>query len=265
MQTAINRVDIKFRFALLIVLFSLFVFITAARIVWLQSHQQESVAQISILKAKIPSGMALIPAGEAWIGSNDLDADDEVKPMRRIFLSSYYIDKHEVTNSEYRKFDPARKYPAEEANLPANNITYDEAAAYAKWAGKRLPRENEWEKAARGIDGRKYPWGNVWEKSFVAQKRPAKPLKSGMKQIFEEKLSDLKVCSLGPSRLRTVGSVPAGLSPYGCYDMAGNAWEWVQGYFNGNPQQRILRGGAVGYGERSCRTYTRSVEGSGST
>jgi formylglycine-generating enzyme required for sulfatase activity len=73
------------------------------------------------------------------------------------------------------------------------------------------------------------------------------------------------ICPLKPARVRPVGSVPAGASPYGCLDMAGNAWEWVQGFYQGNPQQRILRGGAVGYGERSCRTYARSVEGSGAT
>ncbi len=67
------------------------------------------------------------------------------------------------------------------------------------------------------------------------------------------------------SRVRRVGSIPAGASPYGCLDMAGNAWEWVQGFYNNNPDQRIIRGGAVGYGQRACRSDVRAIEGSGAT
>ena len=74
-----------------------------------------------------------------------------------------------------------------------------------------------------------------------------------------------RLCYSGPQRVQAVGSVSLGVSPYGCYDMAGNAWEWVQGFYNGDSEKRILRGGAVGYGERAHRTYERAIEGAGAT
>jgi len=211
---------------------------------------------------RTPSGMVYVAGAACLLGSNDEDADDDVKPMRREFVSSFYIDKTDVTNAEYRKFDPRHDFPPGEAELPATNITYDEAAAYAKWAGKRLPTEAEWEKAARGTDGRRYPWGSVWDASRVARRAHkagavidtsgAAPPRPGQ-------------CSIGPSRVQPVGSVPSGVSPYGCLDMAGNAWQWVQGFYNGDSTRRILRGGAVGYGERAMRTYSRAIEGTGDT
>jgi formylglycine-generating enzyme required for sulfatase activity len=217
------------------------------------------------LHAATPAGMVLIPGGECLLGSDDPDADDEVKPQRRVFVPSFYMDTHEVTNAQYRKFDPTYAFLPGDDDLPATDITYDRAAAYAKWAGKRLPTDEEWEKAARGTDGRRYPWGNQWDPKRVAPRAhrksdPAvalKPLALGKSRFVS--------CNLGPPRVQRVGSVPDGVSPYGCYDMAGNAWEWVQGFYLGNPNQRILRGGAVGYGEGAYRTYNRGVEGSGDT
>ena len=214
------------------------------------------------LRAATPPGMVLVPAGPTIAGTDDEDADEDVRPSRREFVPSFYIDLHEVTNREFQKFDPSHRFQPGDEQLPVSAVTYDEAAAYARWAGKRLPTEAEWEKAARGTDGRRYPWGNVWDARKVAPRRkrsgepiPPEPLRT----------ASAKVCAIGPSRLQPVGSKPDGASPYGCVDMAGNAWEWVQGFYNGNPRQRLLRGGAVGYGERGCRSYARAIEGDADT
>ncbi|WP_309708614.1 SUMF1/EgtB/PvdO family nonheme iron enzyme [Armatimonas sp.] len=197
-----------------------------------------------------PEGMVLIPAGAALVGSDDPDTDEERQPRHSVMLPGFFIDRTEVTNAEFARFRPAHTFDLSQAKLPATGITYDEAEAYAKWAGKRLPTEDEWEKAARGTDGRVFPWGNTWDKTKVAPRAP-KPTQ--------------KLACGKPSRVRIVGSVPAGTSPYGCQDMAGNAWEWVQGYANGNREQRIIKGGAVGYSERGCRTYERGIEGAKAT
>jgi formylglycine-generating enzyme required for sulfatase activity len=204
-----------------------------------------------------PAGMVRVPGGPFIMGSNDESAEDDARPARRVVLPEFFIDRTEVTNRAYRVFNKGHEFPSGEADLPVTNVTYDEAEAYSRWCGKRLPTEEEWEKAARGIDGRTFPWGEGWMPDRVAKRarapRPASPSPPG------------EGCSSAPSRVQPVGTLPAGASPYGCLDMAGNAWEWVQGHYGGNPHQRILRGGAVGYGEHSCRTYSRAVEGSGST
>ena len=197
-----------------------------------------------------PEGMVLVPTGEALVGTNDLDTDEERRPQRRVSLPGFFIDRTEVTNAQLARFRPGRMVAPGQENLPATGVTYEEAEAYARWAGKRLPTEDEWEKAARGTDGRAYPWGSAWDKAKVAARAP-KPTQ--------------KLACGKPSRVRPVGSVPEGASPYGCLDMAGNAWEWVQGHPNGNPAQRLLKGGAVGYGERGCRSYERGIEGAKAT
>jgi formylglycine-generating enzyme required for sulfatase activity len=207
--------------------------------------------------------MVYVPGGECLLGTDDADAEEDARPPRRAFVAAFYLDQTEVTNAEFRRFRPAHAFPPGEDELPVTNVLYEEAAAYARWAGKRLPTEAEWEKAARGTDGRRYPWGNDWDSRRVAAR--SRPAGGARKNEPAPRLKSAGTCSLKPARVRAVGSVPDGASPFGCLDMAGNAWEWVQGFYNGNPQQRILRGGAVGYGEASCRTYARSIEGAGAT
>ena len=238
----------------------------ASTIVTVSCLQRRTSAPDSNLQAierqRTPRGMVYVPGGVCLLGSNDPDADDDVKPMRQEYVSSFYMDRTEVTNADFRKYNQDHDFSPSEANLPATNITYNEAAAYAKWAGKRLPTEAEWEKAARGADGRRYPWGNAWDAERVAKRAHRSMLSSISSAVKVKKAGQ---CALGTARVQPVGGVPTGISPFGCLDMAGNAWEWVEGYYNGDKSKRILRGGAVGYGERSMRTYGRAVEGSGDT
>lgn len=185
--------------------------------------------------APAPDGMVLVPAGEFWMGTNDEDADTDERPLRRVFLRSFYIDAHEVTNREYKQVVPTHTYASGHDDYPATHILKHEAEAYARAVGKRLPTNAEWEKAARGTDARRYPWGD----DFV-------PGKSNIG--LNEKL-------------KPIGSFPEGTSPYGCADMAGNAWEWVSDTYRdfalsigAGAGRGIIRGGAHGYGPYQART-----------
>lgn len=225
---------------------------------------EPSQEELARLKQATPEGMVLIPEGTFLMG-NAMQDGDEPSDARNMYIPSFYMDIHEVTNEEFHKFDPKYKFYRGDEKIPATNITYDQAEAYAKWAGKRLPTEAEWEKAARGTDGRIYPWGNEWDVKKVAARRRKSPNDKD-EPLQERKISETgRVCIIGPSRLQPIGSVPAGVSPFGCYDMAGNAWEWVQGYYNGDVNISLIRGGAIGYAQRACRTYYRGLEPSGMT
>ena len=113
--------------------------------------------------------MILIPAGEFIMGSPEGEGEDYEHPQHTVFLDAFYIDKYEVTNAQYKQFMDAtgRKAPEywederlNQPNQPVVSVTWHDAVAYANWAEKRLSTEAEWEKAARGTDGRKYPWGS---------------------------------------------------------------------------------------------------------
>jgi len=152
--------------------------------------------------------MVYVPAGEFLRGSPAGKGDPDEHPQRRVSLDAYWIDKRLVTVADYRKFCQAtgRKMPVAPAwgwkeDHPVVNVTPLDAADYARWAGKRLSTEAEWEKAARGTEGGEYPWGNGWDAQKCANAQNSHSTKP-------------------------VGSYPAGASPYGALDMAGNAWEW---------------------------------------
>jgi formylglycine-generating enzyme required for sulfatase activity len=209
--------------------------------------------------------MVLVPAGEFLMGSKDDDklADDNEKPQHKVYLDSYYIYKTEVTVAQFRKFCHAtrRKSMPEKPvwgwidNHPIVNVSWNDAVAYAKWAEVSLPTEAQWEKAARGTDGRIYPWGNEWD---VAKYLNDNNSKVGTK---------------------SVGSIPAGASPYGCQDMAGNVWEFCNDWYDpeyykiaplNNPmgpetgKDRVLRGGSwVSYSGGSNRGACRGYYGPG--
>lgn len=209
--------------------------------------------------SKDGSVMAYIPEGEFLMGSND-GARDEW-PAHKVNLDGYYIDKYEVSNAQYRKFcdDTKRPYPQTfwrnysikgNSDYPVTNIKWEDAFAYTAWAGKRLPTEAEWEKAARGTDGRRYPWGDAWEEDRCS---------NGGNYDYLEKPYP-------------VGSFTKGASPYGIMDMAGNVWEWCNDWYGRNYYQKssaqnpqgpasgkthVMRGGSRLDSKDYCRTTCR--------
>ncbi len=168
-------------------------------------------------------GMVFVPAGEFLMGSTGEDlrkwADVDEFPQRSVWVDDFYIDIHEVTNAQYKVFldstgtePPPRwvdgRYGIGEDGFPVVSVTWEDAAAYAAFIGKRLPTEAEWEKAARGTDGRTYPWGDGFDRTLANN-------------------SDHPM---------TIMNFPGGVSPYGCYDMAGNVAEWVDGTYAAYPR-----------------------------
>ena len=171
----------------------------------------------------VVNGMIFIPAGEFIMGSSldDLKnmADLDEFPQRKVFVDAFYIDIHEVTNAQYKIYvdsmdvEPPHRwengnYPVGQDGYPVVDISWDEAAAYARFVGKRLPTESEWEKAARGTEGLRFPWGNGFDNTRANNSE----------------------------RLFPVMSFPGGKSPYGVYDMAGNAAEWVDEWYDAYPR-----------------------------
>lgn len=166
--------------------------------------------------------MLFVPAGDFLYGERP----------QTVTLDSFWIDRTPVTNGDYARFvtethHPAPRHwqgqtpPAELLDHPVVWVTWHDAQAYAVWAGLQLPTEQQWERAARGTDGRFYPWGNRW--------------------IPER-------CNSSESGRRTTTSVgsfsPAGDSPVGCVDMAGNVWEWTDSWYDDTQNRRVVRGGA---------------------
>ena len=194
-----------------------------------------------------PRSMVLVDKGDFFMGSNDAFSESDEKPFRKIFLGAFYIDQFEVTNIQYKKFMPGHQFPSDQENLPKTGILRWEAQAYCESLGKRLPTGAEWEKAARGRDGRIYPWGNA----------------------LEPEKANFRLNHSTSTTLLPVGSYPRGVSPYGCYDMSGNAWEWVSDNFEsgsffefgGQPISRgIVRGGAYRYSAHQARTSYQGFE-----
>lgn len=195
---------------------------------------------ISILGcAKSAEDMALVPKGEFIMGSSAGENDEY--PERKLSLEAFYIDKFEVTNEAYKQFVTKTKhrepknwavygYKDEEKDYPVVFVDYSDASGYCKWANKRLPTEEEWEKAARGTDGRIYPWGNEFDSN------KANTSLSGI---------------IGAAK---VGAYENGKSPYGIYDMAGNVWEWTNS--NYDEKRKAVKGGSWGLSHRFARTFT---------
>ncbi len=212
-----------------------------------------------------PPGMVYVPAGAFIMGNNRTDPTDfnqrdnvglaynDARPQHEAQTGAFFIDITEVTNAQYAKFCAATNVPVPphwangkfaegEADFPVHHVNWFEATAYAKWIKKRLPTELEWEKTARGTDGRRFPWGNDWDNSKVS----------------------------GVDGVVAVGKYPQGVSPYGALDMAGNIAEWTSSWWNAYPgsptKQRdfgaslkVVRGGAWIVGEMLNQSFYREV------
>ncbi len=183
-------------------------------------NESKDGKQVTLSKVKKYAEMVTIPKGK-FIYQEEDDEEDKVN------LEEFSIMKFPVTNALYMQFDPQHKsrYPlySWEEDQPVIGINYYEAVIFSLWLGFRLPTEKEWEKAARGTDGRVYPWGEAmgYEKGFA-------------------NTCDFMECKTNP-----VTELEPGMSPYGCFDMAGNVWEWcMQWNASKHSTQRIVRGGS---------------------
>ena len=170
--------------------------------------------------------MVVVPAGKFIFG----------KPgaTKEISLPAFAIDKYEVTNKQYAKFNLDHKYGKGGDNYPVTMVSIADASAHCEALDKRLPTEQEWEKAARGTDGRIYPWGNEFDKVLCITKENA-------------------AVEGQPAIIAPVGSCEKGKSPYGAMDMAGNVWEWTSTY---NERYSVLRGGSFFEGRESSTTFS---------
>jgi formylglycine-generating enzyme required for sulfatase activity len=169
------------------------------------------------LNAKDGAKMLWVPAGEFRRGTVDANGWWNARPVAQVYVDGFWIYETEVTVKQYREFceDTNRTMPhcpwgTWKDDHPIVGMSWDDANAYAKWANASLPTEAQWEKAARGTDGRTYPWGSTFDTSR---------LWCSITQIMDAGLT------------APVGSFPSGKSPYGCLDMAGNAEEWCSDWY----------------------------------
>ncbi|HSF68152.1 MAG TPA: formylglycine-generating enzyme family protein [Nitrospiraceae bacterium] len=207
--------------------------------------------------------MVEIPEGPFVMGFEGTQALEDERPKHQVFLPTFFMDLYEVTTSQYALFlaDTHRSAPwqwgtvdlSQHGDRPVVGVDWSDADAYCRWKGKGLPTEAEWEKAARGTDGRLYPWGN----------QP--PHKDLANFALGARFSYTQV-------VMPVQSYERGRSPYGLYQMAGNVWEWVQDWYSANyyeisperspqgPEEgqfKVLRGGSWSDLPKYLLTYGR--------
>lgn len=245
-------------------------------------------------------GLVKVPAGEFLMGSPEGEGSDNERPQSSLFLPTFYIGKHPVTVAEFRRFVEESGHELEDveidslvesvmlgvedvefdsffektrrrledeffeagADYPVVRISSNEALSYARWLGMSLPSEAEWEKAARGTDGRRYPWGNEWRAGYAntaeSQQAGRVPVLSWMRRRPRYGTTPVGAFS------------PQGDSPYGCADMVGNIWEWTRSSFESYPYDpfdgredhekegpRVLRGGSCDASSRLVRCAVR--------
>lgn len=221
-------------------------YITSEETIVLGPNENRSL-EFVMKEGNVPPGMVLIPGGKFIMGLDGASPDE--RPQREINLDAFYIDRYEVTNEDFKMVFPAHQYPAEAAHHPVTNVTWKQATEYARAVGKRLPAEAEWEKAARGTDGREYPWGMEFNREYCNVAAPA-------------------------GGVMRVGSFRLGASPYNVMDMAGNAYEWTSSWYQAYPGNtdvtkeygqvfRVLRGGSYlsdRFGVRCARRHFDRVD-----
>ena len=227
-----------------------------------QVKQPESQSSISQQEGYVtlPDGEKMIfvkvPAGEFLMGASedDPEANDDEKPQHRVYLDEYWIGKYPVTNAQYKLYDPGHSFEQGKENHPVATVFWAEALFFCLWMTKvtvryiTLPTEAQWEKAARGIDGRRYPWGN---------------------QPPTKRLANFGNVIKGTT---PVDQYPGGASPYGALDMAGNVWEWCidwydENYYKHSPQSnpkgpgsgkdKVHRGASCDYRQWYLRASAR--------
>jgi len=209
---------------------------------------------------KGPDGkeMVVIPAGPFIMGSEEYGPET---PQRTVTLDAYYVDRYPVTNAEYKRFVDTtghsapqdwqgNQYPEGKADHPVQMVNWYDARAYATWAGKRLPTEAEWEKAARGTDGRRWPWGNEFD---------------------EAKAATWETSVIHGTQTTPVIAHPDGASPYGAHEMGGQIEEWVEDWFDAHPgstyhsmsygrHYKVLKGGCWIFTQSHARGAYRCFE-----
>lgn len=198
--------------------------------------------------------MVYVEGGEFVFGSDSTNEDES--PQQTVYVDAFNIDKYPVTCAQYKEFVDATGHatprnwkegaiPEGAENTPVVWVTWHDATAYAEWAGKRLPTEIEWEKAARGTDGRAYPWGDTFDQAKCNSRE-----------------GNLKATS-------PIDSYPDSASPYGAMDMSGNVWEWTSDWYDAyrgsvyameryGTTYKALRGGSWFDGQDAVRTTTRN-------
>lgn len=252
------------------------------------------------MASNIPLTFAPIPAGPFIYGPEvtyeRLEQSPPPRPRQTMELDEFWLARYPVTYREWkafldetghcwigswytirggwrgwlRRYGPCADYPPEMADYPMVDVTLADALAYCAWLSDKLgltcalPTEFQWEKAARGVDGRTFPWGEAYPRPELAHLRATHTLGLDYywRNLFVRPQKELARSGwywrIGAPL--PVGSIPENVSPFGCYDMAGNIWEWTVSLYNeNNPDFHVVKGGSWGYSPQHTACNCRSA------